>query len=41
MVPRTMIYMMKMWSVIVRMIAFGLPNQVLLLIVMTNVIVVE
>jgi hypothetical protein len=38
---QTMIYLMKMWSVIVRMIVFGLPNQELQLSVMTNVTAVE
>lgn len=38
---QTMIYLMKMWSASARMIVFGLPNQELLLSVMTDVIAVE
>ena len=38
---QTLIYLMKEWSVIVRTIVLGLPNQKLLLSVKTNVIAVE
>lgn len=38
---QTLIYLMNEWSVIVRTIVLGLPNQELLLSVMTNMIAVE